>query len=323
MTETPAETETKKRTRKSAFTLIELVIVVAIIALLISVLVKVGGSAITRSKISQTRAVMQVIQTAIDQYKSEAPLAKIVYDGRRLYQDRYGNYPPDELEGFTSAGTSWGLPHDSGPQTVSIAPGYRQGAVNPNISIGGSALNSAGPPIQHADIKAMVLAITLYSPTASSILDQLGGQYRRVEKTRDEFLDRDGSMTATAATDDQMLTYYVDVWGTPFDYFALRDNNPPTVDPLVPAPSDTIAGDRLRTSTALVTRNRGQAVLLSYGPDGPDQFSPDFQVGGRPQDIVFDYVASDPTPGTINNLLNDDTIFLDETLNERLRREPE
>lgn len=301
------------------FTLIELVVVIGIIALLIGVLVRVGGNAITSGRVSETRAVMETLNVAIEQFNSEAPFKGISYDAlgatgqTRIYQDRYGNNPPDELEGF-----------DQGDGI----PGFQSNAntdrffVNDPTSLEVDAASSA--LIENADIKAMTLAIKLHSPSATTILDKIPGRYRRTADK--EFLDRDGVNTGAADPDDEVLTYFVDTWGTPLQYFALREVGADPQNPgsfmLQQAPSDPTM-DRMITSTYLIQQNRGQPVLVSYGPDGPDQFSPDFAINNDNDapDLIQDFAGNDgTTPSAIDNPLNADNVYLDPALSERIHQ---
>ncbi|HOE40390.1 MAG TPA: type II secretion system protein [Rhodoferax sp.] len=75
--------------QQRGFTLIELVITVAIVGLLASVLVPMAEVAIQRSKEREFRDALQQIRTAIDAYK------QAVDDGRILSDAQKSGYPPD------------------------------------------------------------------------------------------------------------------------------------------------------------------------------------------------------------------------------------
>lgn len=272
--------------KTGGFTLVELMVVVGILAILISTLIAVSVSVLTSAKIRDTRTVLLNLQTAIDQFNDEAPLKRV-----QDYRTRYGNYPCDELEGFAA-----GIPGSGGTY---IGPG------------GDSRLNATVnfTDIYNQDIKAMALVMRLYSAEVATILDRISPRYRRPPDNPEEFFDRNGD--GTMGTDDVPLGYFVDTWGTPLQYFAIRDDG-------LASASDDPMKRRLKTSSFLVQRNRGKSVLVSYGPNGPDQWSEEAILVNGQTDLVTDY--HDATPGVIDNLMNEDNVYVDEALNERLRQ---
>lgn len=92
--------------REAAFTLIELIVVIAIIAILASLLIPVVGKIAQRKKIAVAQAQLQVVEAAIDGYKT-----------------KLGYYPPDntnepainplffELMGTTNNGVGGAAPN--------------------------------------------------------------------------------------------------------------------------------------------------------------------------------------------------------------------
>ena len=105
---------------------------------------------------------------------------------------------------------------------------------------------------------------------------------------------------------------------TPIQYFAIRN------DGLEAAPDD-LTGKRLRTSAFLVQRNRDKPVLVSYGPDGPEQWSNELREfsdipGVGLTDVVTDFTQTTPVEEAIDNPFNDDNVYVDESLKDRLRK---
>lgn len=75
-----------------AFTLIEMMVVVGILALLISIVVPVTASLLERNKATQTRATMKVLEQAITAFSNARPLANVGLVRRRPT----GNPPPND-----------------------------------------------------------------------------------------------------------------------------------------------------------------------------------------------------------------------------------
>ncbi len=295
--------------KAAGFTLVEMLIVVVIIAILLTALFSVAGTVMDGAKARQTRAVMLNLEQAIEQFKADDPMKAIRYPASpgNPYKDRYGPYPCDELDGFVR-GVNLGIPDESAGE---------EGAV---MGPGNSSTLNLPPGLQlkdvpHADIKALALVIQLYSPSAAAILEQITTKHRRPPDNPGEFFDRNAN--GDLGTDDLPLIYFVDAWGTPLQYFAV---NPRKGSPVEKANSETDPdGERLASCAFLMGKNRGQPLLVSYGPDGRDQRSPDF-VENAGRDLVADFALLEPPPHIIDHPLNEDNIYLDETLADRLRQ---
>ena len=95
--------------RRDAFTLVELLVVIGIIAVLAASVITGGSVLLTRARAKHTEATLTMVQHAIEQFQRDAP--SIVNANQRdssgalrRYRTRYGGYPPDELEVFTGLG---------------------------------------------------------------------------------------------------------------------------------------------------------------------------------------------------------------------------
>lgn len=278
-------------------------VVITVLTILIASVVKVSTVVLRNGEIRQTQAVMRNLDLAIEQFRTDSPLGNL-----SEYKNRYGGYPCDELEPFIKTDgipTKPPLP----PVPKFIGPGR-----DSDLQLPASGLNG----VDQKDIKAMALAIRLYSSEGGAILDRIDAKYRRPAPLP-EFFDRNtttGSKTEPD-TDDVPLVTFVDAWGQPFEYYAVSHGDK-SVD--TPAPSDT-GGRRLKTAQFLIGQNRGRPVLVSYGPDGKDQFSADFWEAGQKVDLVADYHAADGPKmdmGDIDHRLNLDNVYLDDGLKERL-----
>ena len=285
--------------RRSAFSLIELLVVMVIIVILIGTVIAIGGSQLEKAKRRETAGVLDTLRLAATQFAEENPLRQV-----RGYRARYGSYPPDELDGFLS---SEGIPGSD----ASIAPG-------------GSDLECLGgdlATVPNGDIKAFALAIRLYSEKGAAILDRVPPKYRAPAERNPtsgdvlEYLDRDDSDTFTAG--DEPLDYFIDAWGTPIAYFAARPSGGPSVWDSDVGGNVQAAGDRRYTCGALLSLSNDVPVFVSYGPDGPEQFNADFFENGFPPDLIYDFGQDDPEY-TFDHPLNGDNIYSNETVRDKI-----
>lgn len=86
---------------KNGFTLVEMIVVIAIITILAGVLLKVGGRVAQQSKERQTRATIDILDSALEQfaaegfdYKYDAPGSGYSFDNPP-YSDSWIKFPPD------------------------------------------------------------------------------------------------------------------------------------------------------------------------------------------------------------------------------------
>ncbi|HUU85229.1 MAG TPA: type II secretion system protein [Phycisphaerae bacterium] len=276
--------------RQPGFTLIELLVVVAVISILIGAIITVSSVVIAGAKAKDTQAMLIVLDQAIDQFKEDMTSAS-----KPWYQNatkgRYAeNYPPDELEAFTVA-------NEAPTLFTTIAPG---GDLEDDTG-SGLTLNN----VAQRDVKAMALAIKLFSPAGSEILDRIGERFKVAEP-------RQGLRRTNPFVSFEPLVYFVDSWGTPIEYYA-------TAAGTENASTDS-GGDRRKTSKALVAANSGVPLLVSYGPDGPDQFSQDFIDTEGESDLVADFSQADPVR-TIDHRLNADNVYSNPDMNEKLLKQ--
>jgi len=281
--------------RPPAFTLTELLVVVGIIAVLLTLVVGIGSWAIEQSKRRQTRALLTTLDMAIEDFKTQGPLDQArAPTGEFLYMDRYGGYPPDELEPFTK---NLGIPNNRGATLI--------------LKLEGEPIPSGAlPSVPNRDTLAMVAAIRRYSDRASATLDRVGENFR---------FKSIGTLSSGGAVLEEYHTF-VDAWGNPIQYFA---TNPASAVTNVETALDDVPakGARLATSKALVQANNGRPVLMSYGPDGKDQLSGQFPDA---QDVVTDWWkdnqgGNDPAGSRkLDNRFNVDNVYSADGLEKKL-----
>jgi prepilin-type N-terminal cleavage/methylation domain-containing protein len=86
------------RRRRAAFTLIEILVVISVIALLIGAIAIAGVGIMRRQKVELTKNIMRTTLMAIEQFAEADPL-KSIYDAKG--KETFGAYPPYQLHGWS------------------------------------------------------------------------------------------------------------------------------------------------------------------------------------------------------------------------------
>ena len=288
-----------RKRRRSAFSLVEMLVVLAVLALLIGMAFK-GATAMTDSgKVRETEGLIASLMQAIDAYKLEVKQSRASGGNVGLL---YNGSPPDDLDVFSVSGATIGT---DPPINVRLAAG------NPDINdivlnwtdprnSGAGTVNSPGD-FHHGDVRAMVLAMRLRSPKASEILDGINAKYR----VKDDAVFDPGD-----DTDPIPLVYYVDAWGTPIEYYSICSS-----------PTSSVL--REKASFAFVHSNNTEPLLVSYGPNGREQFSADIFSDPSLGDtsIIADFFEGDVAmpEGKINHELNQDNVYSSEAFKNRMQ----
>lgn len=304
-----------------------------IIVILMSAVLVATSAVFNKAKITQTQAVLTVVQQAVEQFEREQKdnptLAKASQKAtggtgtkRVRFADRYGSFPPDELELFTSEG----LP----------------GADGPTLGIGGATIDSPLPADQwpaiqfyaytaenwqynlfeSRDLAAMIVAIELYSDVASAMLDRIPNNNRHAGVLDQNgapliFLDRpnaEGKLDGKYDSGDLQIRYIIDSWGMAVGYLAQRDWNST-------APPDPSSNHEFwnQASTEMIRLNDGQPIIMSYGPNGGEQFEKTWMVNDEAKaSLVGDWMDTEDSMSRINHQLNADNIYANPTLKEKL-----
>jgi len=318
---------------RSALTLVEMLVVMVIITILISAVAVVATTLIERGKTNNTRAVLQNVSDALDAFRREQDAKPTITNARQpakvgsgnvRYRDRYGPYPPDELEVFTDAG----LPGStSPPDRRSLAPGHAPVYPAPagnnwrpmNFYPTG---NLTIDILEHRDLAAMIIALETLSEEASVYVSRIPDRYRTpgvldADGRPAMFLDRHGSDDWSDG--DFQIRPIVDDWGVPLGYMSQRDwDAGGSAQQQVSRASNNHAGwNELSTKIIQLT---GQPLIFSYGPNGKEQLTKDAMGGNGDASLPGDYLTG-TTANSIDHHLNADNVYLDPTLAGRLARE--
>lgn len=201
------------------FTLVELLIVIAVLGLLIAMIVLGASKSIDRQKRSLTESIMSNVMLAIDQFKTEdTPF-------RRTYNDRsyatFGALPPYQLarpsgnarsvaqllepQGLQPGGAGGGL-KDRLARDIFNAPAVATDANRINLA------NDALPAL-HDDIRALYIYLQLY---ARATLSQVPQNAIQPLTNGSEFINPGSN--ASDETSRVQVFGIVDGWGVPLDY---------------------------------------------------------------------------------------------------------
>lgn len=322
--------------RRSALTLVELLIVIVVIGILVSAILVASSGFINKGRANNTQSVLQIVADAVEEFKREQSAKPTITRANQLkrpdvgdlskdkvlYSDRYGLYPPDELEVFTKEG----LP-GSQPPSRTLAPGAAE-AVAPGSSAPWGAMRfykDGSDALENRDQAAMILAIETLSESASAILDRIPDRNRTTGALNASsepalFLDRnkDGKWDPN----DHQIRLIVDDWGNPISYLAERFEQEESAN-FKPIPS-TNHKDWNHVSGEIIRLNGGQPVIFSYGPNGKDQLSRDAMGANGTATLMGDMHPTTPGPDDqehiIDNPLNADNVYANPALKEKLAK---
>ncbi len=286
--------------RRAAFSLVEILVVIAILAILATLAFTGGPALINHGKAKETQALLSKLSLALDEYRRE-----VNHQSVPNAKNRFNGYPPDDPHvlqagGSTAAGCTVALRNtgvlleDGSP----VAPRYFDDARNNSTG----QLNSP-QGLRHGDVRAMVLSMRLFSPKASKILDTISPKYwvrAADEPILYQYRPDDNSEAIP-------LDYLVDAWGTPLEYFSTCICGGEPYSP------------RVQASNAFVHDNSDGAVLVSYGPNGNEQFAADTINLEGDSSMVGDWWRPDEDH-VINHPFNDDNIYSSDFFAQRIRQ---
>jgi Tfp pilus assembly protein PilE/transposase len=204
--------------------MVELLVVIAVLALLISLVIAVASRAIRQQRARNTEQLMQNVALAIDQFATENPL-RAVYD--RKGRQTFGKYPPYQL---ANAGVDGSV-----AQALELDHALTPGSHNPPDNIrqrlaldlsGGRGPGNVGnwvsfprSPDGNDDSRALYAYLRVFSPGALGTIPE--SALKPIERSARDYVNPRGSggTPGTQGGEDwvDVLAPH-DAWGVPLDY---------------------------------------------------------------------------------------------------------
>ncbi|TWT41805.1 hypothetical protein RAS1_29280 [Phycisphaerae bacterium RAS1] len=215
----------------TAFTLVELLVVIVVVGLLIAGLVTITGHVASSQKRAATKVLFQILQQATDEFAATDPL-RHYYNTRQPSERKtpgFGSYPPYQLANPNNAVAT--AVHDkylSGGNPVAFNPATLAQRVARDLSgstntagwvdLVGQADGANSKSHLDDDNRALSLYLRLYAPGAFARIPQ-ERLLRLPPGNQADFVNPRGSGTAPGSVGLVDVFGIYDGWGVPIDYF--------------------------------------------------------------------------------------------------------
>ena len=211
-----------RRARGTAFTLVELLVVIVVIGVLAGVILTISSRVLAGQKVNTTKNTMRLVGLAIDQFTAEDPL-KPVYNSRN--NRTFGPYPPYQLAG----GGQSGFEANSVAQALEPFHPLLGNAVPASLEVrlyldlSGTSASSPANWVNVAygnandDIRSLYAYLAVYSP---GVLEQIPeSAIKRLDDRSDpEFINPTGQGTDSGDPGAIDVFGFYDAWDVPLDY---------------------------------------------------------------------------------------------------------
>jgi hypothetical protein len=170
----------------------------------------------------------------------------------------------------------------------------------------------------------MIIAIETLTESAASMLDKIPDRNRTAgvldgNGKPAQCLDRPPNGKCDDP-DDLQIRYIADDWGVPLSYMTQRDWKPGAAPAASTASSNHQAWNY--ASTAIIRMNANEPLVFSYGPDGKEQLTKDTMEADEKASLVGDFGDKDADDGKVDDIMNADNVYLDDSLRDKLAGAP-
>jgi len=262
--------------------MVELLVAIAVIALLVTMLFVGGNFAIQRQHVRNTENTMRTVRLAIDNFSQEDPLAA-VYDRRG--EPGFGPYPPYQLEGPAVNNTSVIRQVVEGPLDPMLRGQSNYKLENRLWRDLGKGKNSredwvklSDRPDQRAndDIRALYTYLKVFSPASVDLIDDRA--ISRLDPAGDpEFVNPQGKGTNRNQNNNDPGMVDVlgihDAWGVPLDYMLYVKVEPKVVRTAAGAETQLRVVERIPVLRSRgVSREVYDSIRLGNGKKDPSKW---------------------------------------------------
>ncbi len=200
--------------RGGAFTLVELLVVIAVLGIMITVITLVAGRTIYNQRKANTLGIMRSASMAIDQFAQLNPLASIY---NRHDRATFGPYPPYMLKGARSAASVRGV-LDPGPTFNTLSERVLRdltGQRNPPNPERWVRLNDGD---ENDDARALYIYLRAFAPDAVGSLPP--DRLKPLDPQRPEYVNPSGQGPEPGADGSAWFDVLAlhDAWDVPLDY---------------------------------------------------------------------------------------------------------
>lgn len=216
-----------------AFTLVELMVVIGILAILLAIAVPTSTALLDSNRAKQTLATMKVLELAIQEYADAAPITggpKLAASPDCWYVHLFGTYPPSPTSAFAhnysnladvvGGGSRVPTTDEEASETFSkmlrlvnaylgdetVAPEWKHGSRIPMTQE------------KQASIETLYLFISVFSPGGKQALSQLPGQC--VTNEDQDLVFEDANSDSSFSTSEKAFDLFEvrDAWKQPLRY---------------------------------------------------------------------------------------------------------